>query len=305
MSNYSFAACLETSYKVNWRIEDIIGGKEFDLSKRWMPASLSAASRVEGFTEEERRLLTHVEMAAYAHIFAYVEEFIAPKVSQLAQEHEIDERIAYDALTTFAAEEVKHMNLFKKLRDQVNETVGFETDLIGNQAQTAHYVLSKSTGAVLLLTACIELFTQRHYTEAFREDDGLDPLTKDVFRAHWLEEAQHAKMDHLESLREFDSLNDRERDKAVDELIELVAAIDGLLKDQVERDIANFTTYIGRGLAASELDDLRRALIGSKRWTFIQSGVTHKRFIELIQAVTTKPQQERIGSALENLFSEG
>jgi hypothetical protein len=305
MSNYTFAACLETSHKVNWKIEDVIGGKEFDLSKRWIPASLSASSRVEGFTEKERRLLSHVEMAAYAHIFAYVEEFIAPKVSELALEHENDDRVAYDALTNFAKEEVKHMTLFKQLRDQVNQTVGFETDLIGNQAESAHYVLSKSTGAVLLLTACIEWFTQRHFTEAFRDDDDLDPLTKDVFRAHWLEESQHAQMDHLETLREFRTLDDQQRDKAVDELIELVAAVDGLLMDQVERDIANFITYLGRDLSASELDDLRGALVGSKRWTFIQSGVTHPRFIELIEAVTTASQQERIGSALESLFGEG
>jgi hypothetical protein len=244
-------------------------------------------------------------MAAYAHIFAYVEEFIAPKVSELALEHENDDRVAYEALTNFAEEEVKHMTLFKKLRDQVNRTVGFETDLVGNQKETADYVLSKSTGAVLLLTACIEWFTQRHYTEAFREDDNLDPLTKDVFKAHWLEESQHAQMDHLESLREFGNLDDRQRDTAVDELIELVGAVDGLLMNQVERDIANFITYTRRDLSSSELDDLRGALIGSKRWTFIQSGVTHPRFIELIEAVTTASQQERIGSALETLFGEG
>ena len=64
--------------------------------------------------------------------------------------------------------------------------------------------------------------------------------------------------------------------KTVDELIELVAAVDGLLKDQVERDIANFTTYIDRNLSAGEMDDLRAALIGSKRWTFIQSGEVEK-----------------------------
>ena len=48
----------------------------------------------------------------------------------------------------------------------------------------------------------------------------------------------------------------------------------------------------------------RGALIGSKRWIFIQSGVTHPRFIELIQAVTTSSQQERISLALESLFGE-
>ncbi len=305
MPNYSFERCLESSYKVNWRIEDVLGGKDVDCSKRWLPSSLSAGSRIEGFSEQERRQLSHVEMAAYAHIFAYVEEFIAPKISELAIEHEIDERVAFDALTNFAAEEVKHMNLFRKLRDQVNQTVGFETDLIGGQAETAHYVLSKSTGAVLLLTACIEWFTQRHYVEAFREDDSLDPLTKDVFKAHWQEESQHAQMDHLESLRIFAKLTDLEREQAVDELIELVGAVDGLLQDQVERDIANFTTYTSRLFTARETGELRNALCGSKRWTFIESGVTHPRFLELMEAVTTPAQREKIGAALGKMLAEG
>jgi hypothetical protein len=302
MANYSYENCLKKAYQVNWKIEEVIGGRDFDTAKRWLPESLSAVSRLEGFTAKERRLLTHVEMAAYAHLFAYVEEFIAPKVSRLAQDYEIDERVAYDALTNFAAEEVKHMTLFKLLRDKVNQTVGFETDLIGNQAETAHFVLSKSTGAVLLLTACIEWFTQRHFLDAFRDDEELDPLTKDVFQAHWKEESQHAQMDHLETVRAFANISDKERDRCVDELIELVAAVDGLLVDQVERDIANFTTYLGRELSLNEVEDLRGALITSKRWTFIESGVTHPRFVELMEEVTTDAQRGRIGAALDSLL---
>ena len=44
--SYSYAACLENAYKVNWRIEDVLGGRAFDLGKRWLPMSLSGASRV-------------------------------------------------------------------------------------------------------------------------------------------------------------------------------------------------------------------------------------------------------------------
>ena len=39
---------------------------------------------------------------------------------------------------------------------------------------------------------------QLHYVDAFRDDGDLDELTKRVFKAHWLEESQHAQLDHLD-----------------------------------------------------------------------------------------------------------
>ena len=43
MPTYSYEKCLENSYKVNWRIEDVIGGREFDPDRRWLPSRLSGA----------------------------------------------------------------------------------------------------------------------------------------------------------------------------------------------------------------------------------------------------------------------
>ena len=91
----TYAACLENAYTVNWRIEDVLGGKAFDLEKRWLPMSLSGAARITCLDDEERQRLTQGEIAAYAHLFGYVEEFIAPKISSLAQDHEIEGREAF------------------------------------------------------------------------------------------------------------------------------------------------------------------------------------------------------------------
>jgi len=302
MTTYTFAECLRHSYRVNWRIDEVLGDREFDAGKRWLPASLSGANGLQRLDPADARKLTHVEMAAYAHLFAYVEEFIAPKVTELARDFEIDHREAYDALANFAAEEVKHMNMFRRLRGKVNHALGFETALVGGQREAAHLVLSKHTGAVLLLTSGIEWFTQRHYLEAFQDDDGLDPFTKHVFKAHWLEESQHAKMDHLETLRAFDGLPDPERDRAVDDLIELVGALDGLLQQQVELDLRNFETHRGRELSGPQREEVRASLLRAKRWTFIESGTTHPRFLETFEAVTSPAQRVRVGAALAGLL---
>jgi hypothetical protein len=298
MKTYSYTEVLKDAYAVNWRIEDIIGGRAFDTKYRWLPPALSATARLSHLDENDRRLLTQVEMAAYAHLFGYVEEFIAPKMLTLAKDHELSGRDAFDALTNFAAEEVKHMNLFREVRRMVDQALGFETALIGGVTETARFVLSKSTGSMLLLTAAIEWFTQLHFKDAMKDDDGLDPLTKRVFRAHWLEEAQHAKMDHLETLRAFAGMTEAEKDTAVDHLIELVGGVDGLLQQQSALDVENFERLRGRALDAATRDEVAREILRAKRWTFILSGVTHPRFEELFLAVTTPAQREKVGLAL-------
>lgn len=302
MPAYSYSNSLRNAYKANWKIEDVLGDRRFDPSRRWLPQSLSGSSAVVCLDPEERRELNHVELAAYAHLFGYVEEFIAPKVSALARDFEIDQRVAFDALTNFAAEEVKHMHLFRAIRERVDDQLGFELARLGDEAGTARFVLSKSGGAVLLLTAAIEWMTQRHYLDAFRDDAELDPFTKHIFRAHWSEEAQHAQLDHLETLRAFASMTAEERDRAIDELIELVGAVDGLLGRQAEFDVANLSIRLGREFDAAETAEIRDAVLRAKRWTFLISGVTHPRFQELFAEVTTPAQRERVGAALASLF---
>jgi hypothetical protein len=303
VTTYSYAEALQNAYAVNWRIEDVLEDRVFDTKHRWLPPALSATRMLEGLDEEDRRRLTQVEMAAYAHLFGYVEEFIAPKMVSLAKDHELRARDAFDALTNFAAEEVKHMNLFREVRRRVDQALGFEAALVGGEKETARFVLSKSTGAMLLLTAAIEWFTQIHFRDAMHDDAGLDPLTRRVFRAHWLEEAQHAKMDHMETLRAFAPMTDAEKDKAIDDLIELVAGVDGLMKEQSRLDLENFERLRGRALAPKMRQDVAREILRAKRWTFIESGVTHPRFQELFVAVTTSAQRERVGKALAPILA--
>ena len=97
-------------------------------------------------------------------------------------------------------------------------------------------------------------------------------------------------------------MDEAARERAIDELIELVAGVDGLLQKQVELDLQNFAQAAGRRLDGNEEAELRTALLAAKRWTFIQSGVTHPRFQELFAAVTTPAQQARVGQALNALL---
>lgn len=298
MSDYSYQDCLEASYRVNWRIEEVLGSRKFDPAKRWMPSALSAAPAIACLSQAEKIKLSHIEMGAYAHLFGYVEEFIAPLITDRAKAHGEGEEEAFEALANFVAEEVKHMHLFRRLRRRVDEQLGFSLKLLDGEREVARYVLGKNPGAVLLLTACIEWFTQLHYLTAIREDSDLDVLTKNVFRAHWLEESQHAKMDHLETLRAFSAMETPERDRAVGDLIELLGAVDGLLQKQSAYDVENLAAYLGRTFSRAEAEEIYREELKVKRWTFIASGVSHPNFVALFTQVTTPPQRERVQFAL-------
>jgi hypothetical protein len=302
MPTYSYAECLQTAYRVNWRIDDVLGGRQFDPSRRWLPSRLSGIHRIGCLTEAEKTKLTHVEMGAYAHLFGYVEEFIAPRMLSLARDFEIDNRPAFDALVNFAAEEVKHMNLFRSVRSLVDEALGFPLALIGDEKAVARVVLDKNTGAMLLLTAAIEWFTQLHYVSAFQDDHALDAFTKHIFRHHWLEEAQHAKMDHLETLRAFQDMTAGERETAIEDLIGLVAAVDGLLGQQAALDVQNLGRYLERPLKGSEEQEVRTGVLAAKRYAFVESGVTHPNFQALFAAVTTPAQQAKVQAALQGLL---
>jgi hypothetical protein len=188
------------------------------------------------------------------------------------------------------------------IRGRVDEAVSFPLALLPGQKDVARAVLSKQTGAVLLLTAAIEWFTQLHYLSSFKDNETLDPFTRHIFKCHWLEESQHARMDHIETLRAFTGIAEEDRQAAIEDLIELVGALDGLLQQQAGFDVDNLERYLDRSLSASVRREVYARVLDAKRYTFIESGVTHPNFQELFGAVTTPAQQEKVQKALAGIL---
>jgi hypothetical protein len=124
---------------------------------------------------------------------------------------------------------------------------------------------------------------------------------KDVFLYHWKEESQHALLDELELLRNDATLTFEQRDRAVDELIGLVAAVDGLLRGQVSADAAYFAANAGRSIGAGEARDIEAAFLRAYRWQYIHSGAAHPRFGSVLGGLLTEAQGQRIQAALETL----
>jgi hypothetical protein len=148
------------------------------------------------------------------------------------------------------------------------------------------------------LTLDIELFTQLHYRQSIDPDSNLSELFKDVFLYHWKEESQHATLDELEWVRHDAGITTEQRGQAVDEFIELVAAVDGILKDQAAADAGYFAANCGRAVDNSEGRAIEAAFLKAYRWQYIHSGA---QLGKVLSSLITEDQGLRIQAALATL----
>ena len=294
-----YARCINASKRVRWDIDaDVIRGRQFDLSQRFLPNGLSKVDDLTFLTAAERRLLSQVQGRTYAYIFGLVERFINAKVLEVSRDHWFEDQTALEALIRFSDEELKHQELFRRIEELMAAVMPAGYQPVAEANAVARVVLGKSTWAVLGLTCFIELFTQKHYTESIAAETGLSPLWKDVFMYHWREECQHAMLDELEWRREDAKLSGTERDRAVDDLIGLVAAVDGILQVQAVADVAYFTVIAGRAFDAEQRRALDNGVLKAYRWQYIGSGVQHPHFQKVLGELINSQQAERIGAAL-------
>jgi hypothetical protein len=299
-----YANCIEVSKRIRWEIDrDVIKSRNFDFEREFLPSSLSQLDRVEFLSASERRLMSQIQGRTYAYIFGLVERYISAHVLGLTREHWFGDQVALEALIRFSDEELKHQELFRRIESMIGERMPPGYIRTAEPNAVARAVLSKSNWAILALTCHIELFTQSHYKQSISAaDDRLDPLYRDVFLFHWREESQHAILDELEWRRADAALGDADRDQAVDDLIALVGAVDGILQAQAAADVDYFLGVCGRVLSEDERSGLAAATIAAYRWQYIVSGVQEPRFQQVLGELTTEAQRSRIAAALAPLL---
>ncbi len=297
-----YARCIQSSKRVRWDIdEDVIRGRRFDAGHKFLPDGLSLADGFTTLSPGEKRLVSQIQGRTYANVFGLVERFINAKVLELSRDHALGDQVAVEALVRFSDEELKHQALFRRIEAMVGEVLpgGYRFDFDPNTVAGA--VLGKSTWAVLALTLDIELFTQAHYRQSIDPDTEMSELFKDVFLYHWKEECQHALLDELEFLRHDAGLTAEERDRAVDDFIGLIAAVDGILQAQAAADAGYFAANCGRVVEADEALVVEGAFLAAYRWQYIHSGARHPHFGKVLTGLITESQGQRIQAALATL----
>jgi hypothetical protein len=298
-----YARAIAASKRARWDIDaDVIRGRNFDRSQKFLPDGLSFAHKLEFLSEAERRFLSQVQGRTYANMFGLFERFVNAKVLGLSQRHYFGDQVALEALVRFSDEEIKHQELFRRIERLAAPAMpeGYHFALDANQV--AAVVLAKPTWSVLALICVSELFTQVHYKQSIAPDAQLSELFKDVFRFHWMEESQHAVLDELEWKAEDATLDPAQRDEAVTGLIDLVTAMDGLLQVQSAADATYFMQHAGLAFAPAEQAAVAKTILEAYRYQYILSGVQATHFPEILRGLVSDAQFERIVGALAPLM---
>lgn len=283
---YSYEEVLSASERFAWRVEDLIGGeRKLDFSKPFLPDALARTNELDFLTPEERRVANQIRALGYLYTFGLVEEFILPFVLDHVRAHLNHDDHRVRAFLTFASEEAKHIQLFRRFREEFESGFGSACEQIGPPEAVSRAVLSHHPLAVSLAILHIEWMTQRHFLDSVQEDTTLDQQFKSLLRHHWMEEVRHAKLDTLMVEAIAATCSDKERQHAVAGYIHIGGFLDSALAQQIEFDIEGFTRATGRGLSGAE----RSAYVASQRqavrWTFIGSGMSHPNFLASIDQV--------------------
>jgi hypothetical protein len=285
---YNYAETLAAQERITWRVEDLIGpDKPFDFGKVFLPESLARVRALDFLSPSEQRVLNQIRGHGYLYTFGLVEEFILPFVmdhvrARLGLDHD-DHRVR--AFLEFAAEEAKHIHLFNLFRDEFRRGFGTECAVIGPADAIGKAVLAHHPLAVALVILHIEWMTQRHYVDSVKDDQALDPRFKDLLRSHWMEEAQHAKLDSLMVQTLAEGCTPAEITLAIDDYLKIGGLIDGGLQQQVKFDLAALEQSTGRKLSPAQVEHFTNQQLQAQRWTYLGSGMTHGNFVASLKAL--------------------
>jgi len=280
---YTFKDLLGRAERITWRVEDLINDdKGLDFSKPFMPEGLARVKDLVFLSRDEQLKLNQIRGHAYLAIFGLVEEFILPFVLDHARPYINGEDYRARAFLEFAAEEAKHIHLFRRFREAFTAGFGAACDVIGPPADIAAHVLSHPPLSVALLTLHIEWMTQRHFQDSVSDDRDLDPQFKSLLLHHWMEEHQHAQLDTMMVRTIAEGMSEAEIQAGIEGYLALGGFLDEGLKQQALLDMASLERATG-----SRFDEDQRAAFldvqhQANRWTYIGSGMSHPKFIEML-----------------------
>ena len=112
-----YAKTIEVSKRIRWDIDrDIIRGRQFDLSQKFLPDGLSLVDELPFLSPDRQRFLSQVQGRTYANMFGLVERFIGAKMMEVSRDHWLGDQTAFEAIVRLTDEELKHQELFRSHR---------------------------------------------------------------------------------------------------------------------------------------------------------------------------------------------
>ena len=273
---------LKTSRRVNWRVEDLVGeGRRLDFTRPFLPETFAQTEPLGFLSAAEKLKLNHIRARGYLALFELVETFVVPFVSGQSNDEIEADPFRAPALRHFVDEEQKHRELFSAVLREFDGGFGTPCGLIGPADEICRAILGHHPLAVAIAILGLEWMSQGHYLGSVKDNQDLDPQFKSLLKHHWIEEAQHAKLDGLvlKSLAERSSPQDVAA--GLQEYFEIGAFLDAGFSQQAGLDLESLERAIGRRLPDHErrqfLDVQHGALRGGEVVHPALTGVTGAR----------------------------
>ena len=299
--DFRYPAILAASTRAAWQIDDVISpGAALDFSRPFLPENLARTAELDMLSESEKLTLNHIRAHEYLCMFGLVEEFILPfLMDHIRPQLPNDDDIAVRALLQFAAEEAKHIQLFKRFHTAFVQGFGQGCQVIGPPAAIAKEVLSHEPLSVAMTILMVEWLTQSHYIDSVRGHTELEPLFANLLRCHWIEESQHAKLDTLMVEAMARGRSEEQLRDAVNGMFAIAAFLDVTFRTQAKYNLAALERAISRRLSTEERDALIDQQHQALRWTYLGSGLRHEKFRATLGALSIS-QLNRIDAAAPN-----
>jgi hypothetical protein len=286
---YTYQSILKDALKINWRVEDLIGGdKQLDFSKPFLPESMVCTQEITCLNTWEKLLLNQIRGNSYLYLFFLFEQYVIPMILDQISKKGFADLYALQALLCFAEEESKHVRLFQQFAVEFQRGFGSPCRTLGQVSIITQTILNHHPLSVLLFTLQLEWTTQSHYLESIRgnHDENLESRFCDLLKHHWLEEAQHTKLDTLlinELAQKMDAIA---LEAAIADYLALTRLLDTLLTQQMHLDIISLKEALDRTFSDREIQEITAIQQQAYRWSFLCTGVTHPNFISVLQQIS-------------------
>ncbi len=278
---------LKTSRRVNWRLEDLLGeGRRLDFTRPFLPETFAQTAPLGFLSAADRLKLNQIRARGYLALFELVEAFVVPFISAQANDSEQAEPFRAPALRHFVDEERKHRELFGAVLREFDGAFATPCALIGPAEEICRAILSHAPLAVTIAILGLEWMSQGHYLGSIKDNQDLDPQFRSLLKHHWIEEAQHAKLDSLvlQSLAERSS--PQQLAAAIDEYFEIGAFLDAGFSQQAGLDLESLERASGRRLSHAERQQFLDVQHGALRWTFLGSAMGNRNFLAVLGSVS-------------------
>jgi hypothetical protein len=279
---------LETSRRVNWRLEDLVGeGRRLDFTRPFLPEIFAQTAPLGFLGPVEKLKLNQIRARGYLALFELVESFVVPFICGQA-DGPTEEGFREQALRHFAGEEEKHRKLFGTVLREFDAEFGTECGLIGPAEDIRRAILGHGPLAVTMAILGLEWMSQGHYLGSVKGNQDLDPQFKSLLKHHWIEEAQHAKLDGLVLTALAEQSSARDISTAIEEYLEIGAFLDGGLRQQVALDLGTLEGAVGRTFGEGERQQFLAVQHQALRWTFLGSAMQNRNFLAALASVSNE-----------------